>query len=514
MISRFRHSHVLLRWIFLRILCFCFLAAFISIGVQITGLYGENGILPIASTIKVLGYRLADAAFINYPSIFFVDSHDSTLRSACYLGIIASAFGFCGILTGPMILLCWIIYLSIASLGQEFMGFQWDSLLLETSLLAMWFAPWKLKELHPWSRAFFLQAEVSFLFLWLLRFLCFKLMFLSGMCKLASHDPSWSNLSAMSYHYESQPLPTPLAWLSQKQPLLLAQLSTLGVLAIELVFPIALCTFSRPARIIASCSFIALMLAIMLTGNYAFFNLLTIALSLTLLDDSCLLDVTPRSFRPMLKRKAIDLKHMFWNSAASIIPGVLIAITSFSYAWMILDRETNSSSLPSALEIPIMLTQPLRSFNSYGLFAVMTTDRKEIIIEGSNDEKIWQVYEFKYKPGDLHRAPPIVAPHQPRLDWQMWFASLGAANQSPWFELFLRKILEGSPDVLGLLDSNPFPQRPPKFIRARIYLYQFSSIESLIKRGEWWQRKELGIYFPSSSLRELSPGDLSPSILF
>ena len=141
--------------------------------------------------------------------------------------------------------------------------------------------------------------------------------------------------------------------------------------------------------------------------------------------------------------------------------------------------------------------EPLRIVNSYGLFAVMTTERPEIVVEGSNDGATWLAYEFPYKPGDLRRAPPIVAPHQPRLDWQMWFAALGNYQSNRWFVGFMLRLLQGEPSVQRLLQYNPFPKAPPKYIRARLYQYHFT------KFGQpgWWKREERGLYFPAVSLK-------------
>jgi hypothetical protein len=146
--------------------------------------------------------------------------------------------------------------------------------------------------------------------------------------------------------------------------------------------------------------------------------------------------------------------------------------------------------------------EPFRSVNNYGLFAVMTTQRNEIIVEGSNDGTNWLSYEFKYKPGDVNRRPAFVAPFQPRLDWQMWFAALGTYQQNPWFESFCVRLLQGSPDVLALLAKNPFPDHPPRFIRAESYSYRFTNPAERRATGAWWHSEYMGEYMPAVSLRE------------
>ncbi len=500
------NSHLYVRWIFIRILCFCFFAAFLSIAFQIVGLYGQHGILPLSEVLaQFTSPETKLLAMLTNPSLFWFNSSDNFMRLVCFSGAGISVLAFCGFLTGPLIAVMWFLYLSIVSLGQEFMGFQWDSLLLETSLLAIWFAPWNIREIHPWKKKEFeSQAEPSYIFLFLLRILCFKLMIFSGICKLASQDAAWSDLSAMAYHYETQPLPTPLAWLTQKLPLLLQQFSTLAVFVIELVLPAGLLLPWRQGRIAAACSFIFLQLLIILTGNYAFFNWLTIALSLTLLNDQYLFSILPKSLRKNFKQRKSPAKAIFRNTLFSLLIGVFISYASLSQIYVMSQRYSGSGKIPVLVQLPIVLMQPSHSLNSYGLFAIMTTSRPEIIIEGSNDGVTWLPYEFKYKPGDIKRPPPIVAPHQPRLDWQMWFASLGPLSQSPWFDLLVKAMLEGSPDVLALFQKNPFPDKAPKYIRAETYDYHFSTFEALLKRGEWWTREHTGTFYPPSTLQDLS----------
>jgi hypothetical protein len=159
--------------------------------------------------------------------------------------------------------------------------------------------------------------------------------------------------------------------------------------------------------------------------------------------------------------------------------------------------ELISAPLPPGGSRFLHIVAPLRIVNSYGLFAVMTTERPEIIVEGSNDGQDWRAYEFPYKPGDLRRAPPVVEPHQPRLDWQMWFAALASPQQDPWFAHFLLRLLQGERSVLRLLRYNPFPDAPPRYVRARLYLYHFTSFGA----RDWWWREQRGLYFPAVSLK-------------
>ncbi|HYP08251.1 MAG TPA: lipase maturation factor family protein, partial [Bryobacteraceae bacterium] len=350
-----------------------------------------------------------------------------------------------------------LLYLSIVNVGQDFYSFQWDMLLLETGLLAV-------------------LLGYSSVIVWMFRWLLFRLMFLSGAVKLLSGDATWSSLGALSVHYQTQPIPTPLAWYAHQLPASLQRASTGIVLFIELIIPF-LVLGPRRLRIFAALWLIGLQVLIMLTGNYAFFNWLTLALCLFLFDDMSLRRFFPsREFAREMLRPAIA-----WTATA------IIAVLSLGWMW-----QTFTGRPPGVLAY----TAPFGITSSYGLFATMTTRRGEIVVEGSNDGELWQEYEFPYKPGRLDRRPPWVAPHQPRLDWQMWFAALSYYQQNGWFVNLAARLLQGSPPVVALLERNPFPSAPPKYIRAQMYEYTFT------RRGEkqWWSRRLLGPYLPAISL--------------
>ena len=310
--------------------------------------------------------------------------------------------------------------------------------------------------------------------MFLFRWLIFRLMFFSGAVKLASGDPTWRNLTALSYHYETQPLPTPVAWYMQQLPAAFQKASTVLVFAVELIVPFL---FFAPRRIrhIGAWITIALQMLILTTGNYTFFNLLTIVLSLSL-------------FIEWQRPAGLSSFHRALSIALAAFVGV---------ASSLLFLELFSIPVPAPGTAILRIVSPLRVVNSYGLFAVMTTVRNEIIVEGSNDGDTWLAYEFPYKPGDVRRAPPVVAPHQPRLDWQMWFAALGTYQDNRWFVNFMVRLLQGEPAVLRLLRYNPFPGGPPKYVRASLYQYHFTHFGD----RAWWRREERGLYFPPVSLK-------------
>jgi hypothetical protein len=435
---------------FLRAMGAIYVAAFLSFGVQAAGLIGSQGILPATDYLAAAAQSLGARAWWLVPTLFWLAPHDWMLATIWVIGTLCGLIALAGWRQHVMLAICWLLWLGLCSVGQEFLGYQWDMLLLEAGFLSIFAGP-------------------SLVPVWLFRFLLFRLMFASGVVKLASGDAAWRSLRALNYHYATQPLPTPLAWFMQQLPDGFQRASTAMVLVIELAVPF-LYFAPRRLRIVGAWATIGFQMLILLTGNYAYFNWLTIALTLWLF-------IEPER---RVVRASIPLAVVVGGLGLMLLPGLF------------------GIELPEILDQAAGLVSPLRLVNSYGLFAVMTTTRPEIQVEGSNDGENWQVYEFRYKPGDGRRAPPIVAPHQPRLDWQMWFAALGRVEQNRWFVSFVEKLLRGEPAVLRLLARNPFPNGPPRYIRAQLFQYHFTHW------GEpgWWRREESGIYLPPVSLRQ------------
>jgi hypothetical protein len=336
--------------------------------------------------------------------------------------------------------------------------------------------------------------------IWLFRWLLFRLLFSSGVVKLLSGDASWRDLTALKYHFETQPLPTWIGWWFYQMPPPALKMLTLFVLLTELVVPFLIFTPRRP-RLVGFILLLLMQMLIMLTGNYSFFCWLVIALCILLLDDSMLRRCWPARWRRRVEPAPVKAVRPWFQSA--IIALAVVVILPVSLLNMIV-LFSGFNRLPEPCKRALYLAQPSRTINSYGLFAWMTKERPEIIIEGSSDGWLWKAYEFKWKPGDVHRCPQFVEPHQPRLDWQMWFAALDHYQDNPWLILFMVQLLKGAPDVLGLLKSNPFPARPPQAIRAVVYRYHFTGWQSHAK-GQWWQRQEIGLYAPRIMLKEQNP---------
>ena len=484
-------THSLARWLFLRALGAVYLVAFLSLWVQVAGLIGSRGILPAATFLDWVGARTGPERYRLLPTLFWLSPTDGCLHFLCGGGAALSVLLILGVAPMPVLLLLWVFYLSLVTIGQDFLGFQWDGLLLETGLLAVFLAP-------PGLRArTATESPVPPSALWLLRFLLFRLMFTSGAVKLRSGDPTWRGLTALRVHYETQPLPTWIGWFMHHLPARLHTVSTLIMFAVELMVPF-LIFGPRPLRLAACVLMVGLQLLIAATGNYGFFNLLTLVLCLLLLDDG----VFPARWREWMGTPAADAA---WTSGTSWSVAPLAVVVAVTSAIQIASAVGLQVRWPHPMATLYRAVAPLRTFNPYGLFAVMTTSRPEIILEGSRDGAAWRTYDFRWKPGDLRGRPAFVAPHMPRLDWQMWFAALGACEDSPWFQAFVARLLEGSPPVVGLLGQDPFPEGPPRFIRSTLYDYHFTDFKTLRAEGTWWRRTPIGPFCPTMTVSAESP---------
>lgn len=476
--------------IFLRLVGLVYLIAFWSAWSQVPGLLGHSGILPADEFLRAVSEHLGPERFWKVPTIcWWIGASGTVLAGLCGAGVLVSALVVIGIAQRACLLALWVMYLSFTSVGQDFFSFQWDTLLLETGLLAIFVAPWRIRS---WRG---LEPEPSAVFVWLLRFLLFKLMFLSGATKLSYGDATWHDLTALTYHYETQPLPTWIGWHVHQLPRWFQQFSCAVMYFIELALPFFIFG-SRRMKQVAFAGFLFLQVLIGLTGNYNFFNILTAALCLMLLDDA-LLSRTSASGGAPIPHSEIRIPHFPRRAfTVAFVPFFVSASTLEGF------QELFGRDATPTVSSTLAYLRPFRSINGYGLFRVMTTTRPEIVLEGSDDGKTWIEYEFRFKAGDLKKPPGFVEPHQPRLDWQMWFAALAAPRHPLWIVRLAQRILEGSPPVNGLLAKTPFPDHPPKYLRAVLYQYHFTTREERASTGDWWRREKTGAYFPKISLRK------------
>jgi hypothetical protein len=456
------------RSLFVRSLGAVYLAAFTSLGTQVRGLYGKQGITPIAEVLE--GVRpLGKRGVRILPTLFWLGDSDRTLVNACRAGQVLSLALIAGVAPRPVIAALWALYGSFVVAGEEFLSYQWDVLLLETSVHAFVVAPSRRDEEPPWHA------------MALLRFLAARFFFEAGIAKLRFGDPTWHARTACRYHYETQPLPTPLGWYAHHVPLRLHRVSTSAALAIECLAPF--CVFG-PAleRRLAFGALVGLQLLIAATGNYGFFNLLSITLAIPLLDDKIVHAKPRKTTRTSRVRRGL----MAACEVVLVAAGLGAHFVRFG-----------RRSVPRVVRRLTNALSEVRSMSAYGLFANMTTRRREIELEGSNDLVEWRPYRFRYKPSDPSRRPRFVAPHQPRLDWQMWFAAL--MRPPGWFYRLMKRVLEGSPDVLKLFAEVPF-EEPPRYVRGVIYDQRMTTREEHRATGAWYERRRLGSYTPPVTL--------------
>ena len=479
-------TYALTAWVFLRLLGVCFLIAFVSLWSQIHGLVGDDGILPAAEYLSRARDTLGSACYWKLPTVCWLSTEGAFLDVLCGVGTLMAVLLIIGVAPIPVLALLWLLYLSLSVVGQAFLSFQWDLLLLETGLVAIFLAP------ADWRPRLSVLPRPSGLGVWLGRGLLLKLMFLSGITKLLSGDPTWRDLSALEVHYQTQPLPTWIGWYAHHLPEWFGRFSVVSMYVIEIGLPLLIFA-PRRLRHAAAIGLLLLQGLIAATGNYCFFNLLTVTLCVLLLDDQLLSRVIPRSRRDRLRvepRRVYEgLGRKTIRSAANAA-GVLILLISVSSLVREMVRTQRRSALPAGVvavldaadglvldkggNFLLSLTDPLRTINGYGLFRVMTTTRPEIIIEASNDGLTWSEYELPWKPGDPKRRPRLVAPHQPRLDWQMWFAALNPDGNAYWLRNLARRLLEGSPAVVDLFADTVSGDVPPRYVRFVYYRYEFS----------------------------------------
>jgi hypothetical protein len=524
------------RWIFLRALGLIYFSAFYSLLFQIKGLIGPEGILPAEEYLAAVAEHFGLARFWYAPSLFWISTSSGFLMTVMWIGLLASIAAFCNLRPRLSFFVCFLCFLSFVSASQVFSGYQSDGMLLEAGFLALFFAPpglmpgWGAS--HPPSRAswFLLQWE------W------FRIYFESGMVKLASGDPQWRNFTAMDEYYQNGPLPTWVGWYVEHWPHWFHAASVAGTLALELGLVFML-FFPRRVRLI--CFFIVTPweMGVILTANYTFLNYLMLALGFLLLDDKFLLRFVPARFRPdepeampepRLERGDDEPISIFAANQAdastegaaahegehpSIMSGPLtqsrpvfylwvtrLSVTAFLLTWIAYDTTAEMIAIPFRRvhlpTEPIEILEPLRIANQYGLFAVMTRGRYEIEFQGSNDGVNWFPYEFRNKPQALDEAPRIYAPYQPRFDWNLWFASLGGWRENEIVPVTEERLLLGDNDVLALFRGNPFPQLPPRYVRAVLWQYWFTSTDEKRSNGDWWRRELLGLYAPELTMTE------------
>lgn len=456
--------------LFPRLLGFIYFFAFGAFLFQIKGLIGKNGILPVDNFLSLLRTYYPKKRFLLAPSLFWINASDSALLIVPTLGTVCSIFLILGFAPSFFLFAVFCLYFSIESVGQDFLSFGWEGFLLEITL-----------------NAFFISlTTVPNLMMWIsLNLLLFRFHFQAGVSKLLSRDESWRDLTAISFHYQTQPLPNTIAWYVYRLPLWIHKVSVVMMFLIEIVLPFGIFG-NQEMRLIVFVGFAGLQYFIWITGNLSFLNHLTFVFSMILLNNGALsyvMEIPPIGHPPSL---SLDI---FLTLIGSLLT-LLQVIQQWQYFY--------SNKYLSEL---FYWLSTLHIVNRYGIFAVMTTSRYEIVVEGSQDGIKWEEYFFKYKPSEITRRPRRISPYQPRIDWQVWFLPFTDFHSAGWFQSFLVHLLRGNPEVTALLRKNPFSEKPPRYVRAVMYEYVFSTPEEKKKHGWWWRRMLVGQYSPTLSLK-------------
>jgi lipase maturation factor 1 len=513
------------RWIFLRALAAIYFSAFYSLLFQIKGLIGPKGILPAQQYLAAVARSLDSARYWYAPSLFWLSSSDGMVMAVTWVGLLAAVAALLNLWPRLSFFVCWVCFLAFVASSSEFSSYQSDGMLLEAGFLALFFCPggfmpgWGEKALAP-------RAS-----LWLLQWEWFRIYFESGMVKLLSGDQQWRNMTAMDEYYQNGPLPTWIGWYAEHLPHWFHAATALGTLVMELGIVLML-FFPRRVRLVCFLIVTPWEIGVILTANYTFLNYLVLALGLLLLDDRTLRRLVPQRWRPAepqtpsdtpagpeqtLSLPATDSSAVpddridadreqentpqKWNKQLVRWRSMLgVAVSAVMLTWIGYDTAAEMVGLPlRGLPLPmapVAWLDPFRIANQYGLFAVMTRGRYDIEFQGSADGVSWVPYRFRNKPQLLDEAPRIYAPYQPRFDWNLWFASLGDWHQSQIVPLTEERLLDNDADVLALFKGNPFENVPPRFVRAVLWRYWFTSMDEKRRTGNWWRRQLLGLYAP------------------
>src|SRR5438552_7882978 len=481
------NSYWLTRFVILRLLGFVYAVAFLVAANQLIPLIGEHGLTPARDFLNVVQTQLGSrsAGMLRVPTLFWFGVSDNALLIFSWIGFALSLVVLSGYANAILLAVLWAMYLSIVHIGQIWYGYGWEIQLLETGFLSIFLCP--LLDARPFPR-----CRPPILVFWLFRWLGFRIMVASALMKLPC-DPCWHDLTCLYYHYETQPIPNPVSRYLHFAPHWFHKFGTAWNHVIELIVP----WFQfgpRTVRHIAGILLVSFQVILIISGNLSFLNYVTIIPFLACFDDALLRRVLPRPVVKRAERAAQEAEPSRINNTIAIGLSLLVAYLSIaSVANLISDRQMMNTSFDR-----------LSLVNTYGAFGAVGKERDEIIFEGTDDVVItgdtqWKEYEFKAKPGAPNLRPPFIAPYQPRIDWQIWFAAMASPAEYPWTLHFVWKLLHNDPGTLSLLANNPFPVSPLHYIRARLYRYQFARLG----KKEWWKREPISEWLPALSMDDL-----------
>jgi hypothetical protein len=478
------NTYSITRFVFLRFLGLIYTVAFLVACNQLVPLVGAGGLEPAARFLDNVKAELgASEAIWRLPTLFWFGVSDAALRGVSYLGLVLSLAVLFGFANSIVLFLVWLFYLSIVQAGQIFWGYGWESLLLETGFLAIFLAP----PVDP--RPFPPYESPPKAVIWLLRWVVFRLMLGAGLIKLRG-DVCWRDLTCLVTHYETQPLPNPVSWYLHQLPVWVQKASVLFNHYAELIAPFMVFG-PRPLRLWGGVSIVLFQLLLIVSGNLSWLNWLTITITIACFDDQALVRLCPARLRGKLAR--LTASHQLSKPRRFAVYGLCSVVGVLSIN-PVINLFSPTQRMNSSFD-------PIYLVNTYGAFGSIGRERYEIVLEGTTDDEpdraSWKAYEFRCKPGDVARRPCVVAPYQYRIDWQMWFAAMSDYRHHPWIVHLIYKLLSGDEPTLGLLAENPFPGQPPKYIRADLYRYEFTSFAD--RGAAYWKRTRVRTYLPPLS---------------
>ena len=463
-------------------------SAFLILVRQGPALIGAHGILPATEYLDRVSTVLhsRSAGFWQLPSLFWLSTSDAWLQGCAWLGLLGGLAMLAGWSNAPLLAVLWALYLSFSHVGQIFYGYGWDSLLCETGFLAIFLAP----ALRP--RELDAKSPPSAIVVVLFRWLSFRIMFGAGLIKLRG-DECWTNLTCLAYHYETQPNPGPLSHLFHAAPLWFHKLGTLFNHLVEVIAPFGVFG-PRPARLLAGGLIIAFQTILILSGNLSFLNWLTLVIAFACFDDHALLRLVPAKRHESVRQRVASLSEVTRSRARRVVSIALALVIGTLSLNPIMNLLSPRQAMNASFD-------PFNLVNTYGAFGSVSRERYEVIIEGTNSttldaNSVWKEYQLPCKPGRVDRAPCWITPYHYRLDWQLWFVPLSPEYQRRWFLSLTHKLLRGDDAVLALFSENPFPTRPPHFIRADFYRYEFAPLGG----HDTWRRSHAGQYLAPVSL--------------
>lgn len=479
-----KQEYVLTSFVLLRVLGFVYFFAFLSLATQVIPLLGENGLLPAKNFLATFKFESKLEAFMTLPTIFWFYLSDNLMLVLAWLGVILSFAVLIGFADSIMMLLLWLIYMSFVHVGQIFYSYGWEIQLLETGFMAVFLCPF----LDP--RPF---AKPPKIIIWLFRWLAFRIYLGAGLIKLRA-DECWRNLTCLYYHYETQPIPNPLSPYLHFMPKWFHNFGVLWNHFIELIVPWFV-FYPRIARYIAGILLISFQLILILSGNLSFLNWITIVPAIACFDDKFFRRILPKWLLIKAEKTEIDVGR-YYNLASFVLLIVVIGLSIPVVQNLMSSRQYMNTSF-----------NRWDFVNTYGAFGSVGKERYELAVQGTQDKVItqkteWKEYEFKAKPTGIYRPLPIIAPYQPRVDWQIWFAAMQRPEHNPWLVHMLWKFLHNDENVLSLIEYNPFPDKPPMYIKVSFYRYQFAQPGN--KEGKIWERAYIGEWLPPISAQ--TPG--------